>query len=383
MVRASTVMTPEGAVPDAEVVIDRDAIVEIRPATAAVPRRVLVPGFVDLQVNGIGTVAVPRARGGDWNQLDQALLAQGVTTWCPTLVSAPLDELAASCARIAAAAQRPGTGRPHIAGVHLEGPFLTVAGAHRRAHLRDTVDQAWIDSLGPALRVLTVAPEVPGALEAIDRLSGAGVLVSLGHSACRVDQALAAVDAGARLVTHVGNAMGPFHPRAPGLIGAALSEPRLAISIIADLVHSHPAFVRLAFAAKGADSVALVTDAVARAEHAGSHMEEHHMDRAGAAGGAAEPPRLADGTLAGSVLTMDGALGNVTGSCAVSLADAVRAASTTPAGLLGLGDRGAIAPGRRADLAALERDLGGAWRVSATWVAGDCCWTRNTPTRRR
>jgi N-acetylglucosamine-6-phosphate deacetylase len=363
VVGASTVITAAGPVPDAEVVIDRDAIVEIRPAAAPPPDRVLVPGFVDLQVNGIGNVAVPRARGDDWDRLDQALLAQGVTTWCPTLVSAPLDELDASCARVAAAARRPETRRPEIAGVHLEGPFLTVPGAHRRADLRDTVDRGWLASLRPALRVLTLAPELPGALDAIDGLSHEGVLVSVGHSACTVEQALAAADAGARLVTHFGNATGPFHQRAPGLFGAALADDRLAVSVIADLVHSHAAFVRMAFAAKSADGVALITDAVAT--------------------DVPEPPRLADGTLAGSILTMDRALHNVTQSCAVDLVDAVKAASATPARLLGLDDRGAIAPGRRADLAALERDRDGTYRVTATWVAGDCCWTAGASTHRR
>jgi N-acetylglucosamine-6-phosphate deacetylase len=342
-------MTSTGPVPDAEVVVEGGLIVETRSATAAVPDVVLVPGFVDLQVNGIGDVDVASARGADWDRLDQALLAQGVTTWCPTIVTAPFGALEDSLTRVAEAAGRPSEGRPHIAGAHLEGPFLAVPGAHRAEHIRHEVDAAWLETLGSLVRVITVAPELPGALDAVASLSDRGVLVSLGHSACTAEVADEAAGAGARLVTHLGNAMGPLHHRAPGLLGAALTDERLAVSVIADLVHTHPVFVRLAFDAKGAKGTALVTDAVASPR--------------------ATPPRLPDGTLAGSVLTMDRAMSNTATYSAVPLADAVEAASTTPARLLGLSDRGAIASGRRADLVALEHVEGG-WRVASVWVSG-------------
>jgi N-acetylglucosamine-6-phosphate deacetylase len=342
-------MTSTGPVPDAEVVVEGGLIVETRPASAAVPDVVLVPGFVDLQVNGIGAVDVARAEGADWDALDEALLAQGVTTWCPTIVTAPFDALEASLTRVAEAARRPGA-RPHIAGAHLEGPFLAMPGAHRPEHLRHQVDLAWLDTVASMVRVITLAPELSGALGAITSLSDRGVLVALGHSACTAEVADDAAGAGARLVTHLGNAMGPLHQRAPGLLGAALADERLSVSVIADLVHTHPVFVRLAFAAKGARAVALVTDAVASSP-------------------GEEPPRLRDGTLAGSVLRMDRAVSNTVEHSAIALADAVEAASTTPARLLGLTDRGAIASGRRADLVTLEHVDGG-WRVASVWVAG-------------
>ena len=356
VVRAATVLTPAGPLEDAEVVVDGGVITELRPATGPPAHAVLAPGFVDLQVNGIGPVDVAAAAGDDWDVLDRALLAQGVTTWCPTLVSAPAAALKASLARVAAAMGRPPASRPAIAGAHVEGPFLTVPGAHDPAALRPEVDAAWLGALGPVVRIVTLAPELPGALDAVAALTTAGVLVSLGHSACTAETAVAAADAGARLVTHFGNAMGTLHQRAPGLVGAALADERLAVSVVADLVHVHALFVRAAFAAKGATRVVLVTDAVAT----GAWDEE--------------PPRLADGTLAGSVLHMDGALSNVVTHCAVSLSDAVSAASTTPARLLGLADRGAIEPGRRADLVALDGVGTGAWRVSAVWVQGQPSW---------
>ncbi len=353
--RAATVMTPAGPVSDAEVVIDGGLIADVRGATGPVPDTVLVPGFVDLQVNGIGTVDVAGATAPDWDQLDHALLAQGVTTWCPTIVTAPLDELEASLAAIADAARRPGGGRPEIAGAHLEGPFLAVPGAHRRQFLRPRVDGAWLASLGSLVKIVTLAPELPGALDAIAELSDRGVVVALGHSAGTAETALEGADAGARLVTHVGNAMGPLHQRAPGLVGAALTDERLSVSVIADLVHSHPVFVRLAFTSKSARGVALVTDSVA-------------------APPGPTPPRLPNGTLAGSVLRMDDAVSNVVRRCAVSLPDALEAAGATPARLLGLDDRGAIAPGRRADVVALEPTGDGTPRVASVWVAGVEAW---------
>jgi N-acetylglucosamine-6-phosphate deacetylase len=349
-------MTPLGPRSDAEVVIRGEEIVEVRPARAPVPGTVLVPGFVDLQVNGIDAVDVAHAADGDWSTLDQALLAQGVTTWCPTIVTAPLDALETSLQEIARAAHRPGGARPDIAGAHLEGPFLSVPGAHPPEWVRSEVDLAWLDSLGDLVRILTLAPELPGAIEAVGALSGRGVLVSLGHSACSAEIAARATDAGARLVTHLGNAMGPLHQRAPGLLGAALADDRLSVSVIADLVHTHPVFIRMAFAAKGAPAVALVTDAVAAIPGEGA-------------------PRLPDGTLAGSVLWMDRAVSNVVHHGGVSLADAVQAASTTPARLLRLDDRGAIAPGRRADLVALEPVGDDAWRVATVWVGGARAWS--------
>ena len=348
VVRAATVLTPAGPVEEAEVVVGGGVVAEIRPAAGPLDHPVLAPGFIDLQLNGIGGVDVSDARDGEWEALDRAVLAQGVTTWCPTLVSAPPDRLARSLGRVAEAAARPAGSRPSIAGAHLEGPFLAVPGAHPPGFLRTPVDAGWLSGLGP-LAVVTLSPEVPGALDAVERLAAAGVLVALGHSACTLEQAQAAADAGARLVTHLGNAMGPFRPRQPGLLGAALADERLAVSLIADGVHVHPAFLRIAFRAKGARRTVLVTDAVATGPGPPPH----------------DPPRLDDGTLVGSVLSMDRALAT-TVAAGVSLADAVTAASTTPAALLRLDDRGAIAPGRRADLVALDHDL----RVRGVWGAG-------------
>ncbi|MBK9178185.1 MAG: N-acetylglucosamine-6-phosphate deacetylase [Acidimicrobiales bacterium] len=356
-IRAARVVTPGGVLAPGEVVVDDGTIVAVGPTAGPVPDRTLAPGFVDLQVNGIDDVDVAHAAGTDWARLDELLARQGVTTWCPTLVTAPLDAFDAPLARIAGAATRPGP-RPTIGGAHVEGPFLGGApGAHPVELLRPP-DRAWLASLPPVVRLVTLAPELPGAIGAVRDLTGRGVLTALGHSTATFEQARAAVDAGARLVTHCFNGMAPLHHRAPGLVGAALTDDRLAVSLIADLVHVHPAVLALAFRAKPAGRVVLVTDAVAwRAGQVGS-IAVRLGDGV---------PRLPDGTLAGSTLTMDRAVANVVGRAGVTLAEAVRAASTTPAGLLGLHDRGEITPGKRADLVALDGEL----RAETTWVAGE------------
>lgn len=343
---------------DAEITIDQGLITRVRSVEGACPERIVAPGFVDLQVNGIDDIDVTDADGRDWHRLDALLLAQGVTTWCPTLVTAPLPTYAAALARIDEAMRRPPEARPVIAGAHLEGPFLGGApGAHPEEHLAP-IDLEWLSALPDGVSVMTLAPELTTACDAIALLCDRGVLVALGHSTATVEQARAATDAGARLVTHLFNGMGPLHHRRPGLVGAALTDGRLATSLIADLVHVHPTALGLAFAAKG-DGAVLVTDAVAwrRPDHAGRAIEV----------GADGAPRLTDGTLAGSALTMDAAVRNVVQHAGVSLSQAVAAASTTPARLLGLTDRGAVEPGRRADLVALAPTL----EVEAVWVGGD------------
>ena len=350
LLRASTVITPSGPLENGEVEIGDDGrIAGVRPARpgVSVPDRVLAPGFVELQVNGLDDVdcssaATPAA----WERLAGLLRATGVTSWCPTLVTAPLDALSTRVGRVAEAMRDQVAGTAQILGAHIEGPFLGGApGAHPREWLLP-IDLAWLRSLplGDVVRVVTLAPELEGAVEAIEALTEAGVLVSAGHTHATYDQAIAAADAGVRLVTHLFNGMSPLHHRQPGLVGAALTDPRLVPSLIADGVHVHPAALALAARAKGPGRWVLVTDAIAW--NSGRLAER----RVSVVDGA---PRLPDGTLAGSALTMDAAVRRMVVEAGVDLAAVVAAASSTPARLLGLTDRGAIEPGLRADLVAL------------------------------
>lgn len=356
---AARVLTPEGWIGPSRVQVS-DGVIEsiksLQTVAGAASHRWLVPGFVDLQVNGIDDVDVSVADGDDWARLDRLLLAQGVTSWCPTLVTMPLDRFRRPLARIATAMQRPPAVRPTIVGAHLEGPFLgRAAGAHPADQIVP-IDLAWLAALPAHVALLTIGAEQPDAPAAAQLMAAAGRLVSIGHTHADEAEFDAVVAAGARLTTHLFNAMTGVHHRQPGVATFALTNPDVCASIIADGVHVHPRVLRLAFAALGPDRAVLVTDAVAwRSGRVGSIGLEL---RDGA-------PRLPDGTLAGSAITMDAAVR----TCVAAGVDAVHvlnAASATPARLLGLGDRGRIVPGLRADLVALSPAL----EVEQVWVAG-------------
>ncbi len=336
--------------------IDDGVITSISPFLGPVADVTLVPGFVDLQVNGIDDVDVSRAAGRDWDRLDDLLVAQGTTTWLPTLISSPLSLYTERFREISRAMDRPGL-RPTLAGIHLEGPFLgTLPGAHVHKWIIDP-DLSWVAELPKIVRMMTVGVESDLTPALIVALCQRNVLVSVGHTNATVAQTVVAFDAGARMVTHGYNAMSGLHHREPGVVGATLAHSVAAMSLIADGVHVSSQALRIAAMCLGSDRMVLVTDAVAwRSPGVGD--VQFIFD------GVA--PRLRNGTLAGSALTMDAAVRFMHQHVGVGLVDVVRAASTTPAHLLGLEDRGLIALGKRADLVALDSSFG----VASTWIAG-------------
>ncbi len=295
----------------------------------------LLPGFVDLQCNGVGEVAFATATPGTWECARDALVATGTTTVLPTYVTG--TDYAAAWANL------PGPGVPDVPGVHVEGPLLNPAraGAHPSELLGSIPDTA----LAGPVRLVTLAPEVRDALDAARRLVASGVTVAAGHSDAAYEEALAAFDAGVSVVTHLWNACPPLHHRRPGLVAAALECPHVVACVIPDGVHVDPAVVRLTWRLKGPAATAAVTDAVAPR---GTALAAPVTVRDGA-------PRLSDGTLAGSILTMDTALRNLL-AWGIPLPDAAAMCATTPAGAVGLLDRGRLAPGLRADLVGLDED---------------------------
>lgn len=355
---ARRVVTPSGIREHCSVSLTDGTIAEVTPTTGAPEFDLLAPGFVDLQVNGHDDIDVSTMTQSQWPRMRSLLGAQGVTTWFPTLVTSPRDHYVERLDHLArfAADDDAATG-PVIGGVHLEGPYLGERhGAHRGVP-DGPVDLDWLESLPPLVRIMTIGPERPNAVEATRLLVERGIVVALGHSAATYEQVTVCVDAGATLFTHCFNATAPLHHREPGPVGAALTDDRLAISLIADNVHVHPAVVRIAARCKPPDRTVLITDAAGwRAGSLGARRIEVYD------GG----PRLADGTLAGSNLTMDRAVRHVALDAALGDEFAVRAASANPAALVGFADRGAITPGARADLVALDVD----GSVAGTWVAG-------------
>ncbi len=322
---------------------------------------VALPGFVDLQVNGFAGVDFTRAGADEYRTAGEALVSTGVTSYLATLVTMPLSEYAPA---LAAVADVVSSGRgPRVLGAHLEGPFLSPlrAGAHDPGLMIDPDPRVMETLLGAGpVRHVTLAPELEGAMEMIDLLRGRGVTVSCGHSDATAEVARAAFDRGAAAVTHLFNAQRPFGHRDPGLAGAALAHDTVVVTVIADGVHVAPDALRVAaWAARG--RLALITDAVAAAglpDGASSLGESAVHRRAGEV-------RLHDGTLAGSVVTMDAALRNLI-DLGIAAADAVGAATVVPARLTGRPELGTLRPGTPADIAVVDGD----WSVVRTLVGG-------------
>ncbi len=354
------------------IVVDAGRIVAIeRPAmTERLPSRrfesaFVAPGLVDLQVNGgFGFEVGPDPDA--LRALCEHLPRTGVTSFLPTLISSSEEDyrraLAAFRAVVASPAQGPSA---RVWGLHLEGPLLAPnrAGAHERAY----IEGASVDLLeriaDPALvRMVTLAPERPGALALIASLRARGLTVALGHTEASFEVFTAGVDAGATLATHVFNAMSGFHHREPGATGAALTDDRVTALLIADGVHSHPAAFRLAVRAKGIDGLGLVTDAIAGAGLPPGPSRLGGRDVLVDATSA----RLGDGRLAGSTLTMDQAVRNAVVFGDLSLSAAVHLASAVPARAVGLAMCGRLSVGAEADIVMLDQNLG----VEATFVGG-------------
>lgn len=332
--------------------------------TLALADGVLSPGLVDAQCNGAFGHDLSTAGVDGWLAVIDRLPSTGVTAFVPTLVTDHVDAMTVATERFREVRDHHGGAR--ILGLHYEGPFLSPHryGAHPVEHLA-TPDGALFTRLretaGDALLYMTLAPEIPGGLDAIQHLVADGVRVAIGHSDATDIQTIAAIDAGATLITHLYNAQRPFAHRDPGVTGVGLSDPRVTVGLIVDLHHVAPTAVRVAFAA-AAGRVMLVTDAVAamgvepgRWTLAGREVEI----RPG------EPPRLADGTIAGSTLRLDTAVANAIG-LGVDPATALAAATRVPADALGFAQLGRIEVGAAADLVW----LGDNWQARATWING-------------
>ncbi|HEY5639256.1 MAG TPA: N-acetylglucosamine-6-phosphate deacetylase, partial [Dehalococcoidia bacterium] len=366
-------VTPDSGTEAADVLIEGKIIAAVGPRleadsaqTVDLSGHVIAPGFIDVHVHGGGGHSLITRDSSEIEVYAGWAVSQGVTSFLAT-VCTPTIDAAIGCLAACAAVADSASGATFL-GVNLEGPFVS---PERRGALPETwpiapdVDtfRRLLDASDGRLRLMTVAPELPGADEVMREALSAGVRVSVGHTDATHAIALEAFAAGASHVTHAFNAMRPFHHREPGPLGAALEAEGVTVEVIADGVHLHPATVRTLVSAFGPERIALITDGVPPAGLTGGTFRIGDTEARLKDG----EMRLPDGTIAGGVATMAGVLRNVVQWDIADLAAAVTMASSTPARALGLGERkGRVAPGYDADLVALTDDL----TVAATWVGG-------------
>jgi len=359
--------------PDGTVLLAEGSIADVSPDDSLVseahevhdhPESLILPGFVDLQVNGAFGIDVA-SEYSRLPELSRALLSTGTTSYLPTLISSPEGLYEEALPAIGAAGNSNGHGA-EVLGVHLEGPFINLEkrGAHAAAYVArpDAELLSRLLDLGP-VRMITLAPELEGADRLAALAANRGVVVSAGHSDVAFEPAYDALDGQVAGVTHLFNAMSAMHHREPGLPGAAFAHPRAVCGLIADGLHVHPEMVGLAFRMLGPDRLCLVTDAIAAT---GMEDGEYRLaTRTVYADGGV--PRLGSGAIAGSVLTMKEAFMNILAFTGCTIAEAARMTSTSPAKLVGEGRRkGRLAPGYDADITVLTPDLS----VEAVWRGG-------------
>jgi len=372
----ATLLTPHQTIDDGAALAEGNRILAVGP-TDALPDPpnaitldatglLLAPGFIDLQLNGafgLDFTADPETIWAVAARLPQF----GVTAFLPTIITSPPETVARAQA-ILRAGPPPGFRGAMPIGLHLEGPFLNPAkrGAHNPTHLRlpDVGGDAIAEwSCDKCVSLVTLAPELPGAIDMIRTLRERGVVVSAGHSMATYEEALASIGSGIGYGTHLFNTMPALDHRAPGLAGALLTDTRVIVGLIPDGLHLHPGSVKLAWQAKGAAGLNLVTDAMAALGMPPGRYRLGDLDVIVDETSA----RLSDGRLAGSLLSLDTALRNLITFTGCSVTDAMATVTTTPARLLNLADRGQLAPGYRADLVLLTPDL----QVAKTMVAGE------------
>jgi N-acetylglucosamine-6-phosphate deacetylase len=397
VITGAVLVLPDRVVDEGSILIDGDRIVAIEPRAIGTPAgatrldtagAMIVPGFIDVHVHGIEGVDVLDGPGAV-ARVAERLPRYGVTAFCPTSVACVptmLDTMLEDVRRA------PGNEAPaaRVLPAHLESNFINpqYKGAQPLACIRSAAASAvagavgefsgadilaviarWRDQVG----IVTLAPEIEGGLDLVSQLTAAGHRVSIGHSGATYEQAFDAIAAGVSHAAHLFNRMSPMTHRAPGVPGAVLQSESVAAELICDGFHVHPALLRVALRAKGPRGILAITDGTA-----GSGLPVGSRTRLGGRPIVVteRTAQLEDGTLAGSVLTMDGAFRMLVGSVGLNLVDAARVCSTTPAEQLRLRDMGQLVSGALADLVVLDRDT---LRVRATMISGRIWNTARPP----
>ena len=331
----------------------------------------LLPGFIDLQVNPVGAFDILTKGPNALPMLAARLAKSGCTGFLLALITDDLCKLEMAVSSVLHWVGR-ATGGARLLGIHLEGPFLnpTRRGVHPLRYIKRPTQKdvsRLLKAAGDSLRMMTLAPEIPGAIDLLAQLRKGGIVASIGHSNATYDQALRSFEKGVRSATHLFNASTPFHHRAPGIVGAVLDSPSVTAQIIPDGFHVHGSAVRMVYRIKGKKAFCAVTDALAGGGRhfafAGTRVQKQNRRFV-----------TRDGTLAGSSLNMAGAFTNLQSFVKAPLEDLIECLGLTPATLLGLKQtQGSLEPGKDADMVWMS-DNGD---VQATWVKGESVYVRN------
>ena len=333
----------------------------------------IVPGFIDLHVHGGGGADV---MDGEYEAIKQVATTHsrfGTTAFLPTTLTMTKNEIIKSLQSIQEAKLK-GTGTAEILGIHLEGPYINPEkkGAQNEKDIIQLSKEDFLalnQASGHLIRLVTLAPEMPGAMDFIHWLYQKDIIVSAGHTNATYQQMQDAMQAGLTHVTHLFNAMRGLHHREPGVVGAALSNPRLTAEVIADGIHIHPIILKMIHQIKGTKKLVLVTDAMKA-----TGLKEGTYDLGGQEVIVAQgQAKLKDGTLASSVLTMNRAVQNMVTQVGISLLEAVQMATYNPAKCLGIEDKkGGLEPGKDADIVILNKN----YETELTMVAGQVIFRR-------
>jgi len=385
VIHASRILTPNEEISDGVIVVEGARIAgvghrdEMRLPTGAIDYvasgMTVVPGFIDLHIHGAGGHDVMEGTARALARITSTVARHGTTSMVATTVTAPVDETCHGLEGIARYIRKHenenredrGQLAAEILGIHLEGPFISKAklGVHPLEAIAkpsiETLDEL-VNAADGLVRILTIAPELPDAIEVIRHAVAARIVVALGHTDADYEQARAAIEAGARHAVHVYNAMRPFTHRDPGIVGAILTDPEVTAEVIADLVHVAGPAIQVLIGTKGFETVLLVSDGIAATGMPDGNYRLGNFEVTVKDGVA----RNSEGRLAGSTLTLDRALRNVV-ALGAPLAEAIKMVTILPARRLGLaGKKGIIAEGADADLVALTPDL----RVAGVMTRG-------------
>lgn len=380
-----TIITPFHLISDKDIIVEEGKIIEIvnkeELSTATLTGaeviegkdKYIVPGYIDIHVHGGGGSDV---MDGDYEAINQIAIAHshfGTTSFLATTMTMNKDKIIRSLRSICEAVKK-GTAGAEILGIHMEGPYINSEkkGAQREEDIKKVSIEEFSEfnqASGNLIRLLTIAPEMPGAIDFIKYLDKQKIIVSVGHSNATYAQVQAGIQAGLSHVTHTFNAMRGLHHREPGVVGAALTSPELTVEVIADGIHIHPIVLKILTKIKEGEKIVLITDAMRAAG-----LKEGTYDLGGqeviVTKGQA---RLKDGTLAGSVLTMDKAVKNMASKVGVPLPKAIQMASFNPARSIGIDDKkGSLEPGKDADIVILNKNL----ETELTMVAGKIVYRR-------